>query len=135
MTLVCCVDDIMGMAFFGRRQSRDSHLYEDLVKEADGKLINMLQRSAPLFANTDAHIAASEAPWEAAAEDEFCFIEFSSPSVFEEKAEKIILYRWNRRYQSDVKFDIDLSKWKKLSEIEFPGSSHEKITKEVYIRE
>ncbi len=135
MILVCCVDDIMGMAFFGRRQSRDSLLYEDLVKDAGGRNIHMLQRSTSLFAGTDAQIAVSEVPWETAAEDEFCFVEFSSPSAFEEKANKIILYRWNRRYQSDVKFDIDLSKWKKLSEAEFAGSSHEKITKEVYIRE
>ena len=135
MILVCCVDDIMGMAFFGRRQSRDSLLYENLVKDADGRNIHMLQRSTSLFAGTDAQIAVSEVPWETAAEDEFCFVEFTSPSAFEEKANKIILYRWNRRYQSDVKFDIDLSKWKKLSVGEFAGSSHEKITKEVYIRE
>ena len=135
MTLVCCVDDIMGMSFFGRRQSRDSLLYEDLGKEAKGKAIHMLSRSAPLFTNTDAKISVSELPWEKAAENEFCFVEFCSPSSFEEKVSEIILYRWNRRYQSDVKFDIDLSRWKKLSETEFTGSSHEKISKEVYIRE
>lgn len=135
MKLVCCVDDIMGMAFFGRRQSRDSLLYEDLSKVAEGKTIHMLSRSAPLFTNTDAKISLSELPWEKASEDEFCFLEFSSPSSFEEKVSEIILYRWNRRYQSDVKFDIDLSRWKKLSETEFTGSSHAKISKEVYIRE
>ncbi len=135
MTLVCCVDDIMGMAFFGRRQSRDRLLYEDLVREAQQKAIHLQQRSASLFADTDAKILVSEAPWESAENDEFCFVEFCSPSSFEIKAEKIILYHWNRRYQSDIKFDIDLSGWKKISETEFPGSSHEKITKEVYTHE
>ncbi|MBE7016735.1 MAG: ribonuclease Z [Ruminococcaceae bacterium] len=135
MKLVCCVDDIMGMAFFGRRQSRDALLYEDLTTEALGKTIHMQQRSASLFSATEASIYISEAPWENAADDEFCFVEFCSPSSFGDKINEIILYRWNRRYQSDVKFDIDLSNWKKLSESEFPGSSHEKITKEVYIRE
>ena len=135
MKLVCCVDDIMGMAFFGRRQSRDRLLYEDLAKESQGRAIHMQQRSASLFANTSANISVSDSPWESAGSDEFCFVEFCAPSAFEAKADKIILYRWNRRYQSDIKFDIDLKSWKKLSEAEFSGSSHEKITKEVYTRE
>lgn len=135
MTLVCCVDDILGMAFFGRRQSRDSLLYKDLANEAQGKTIHLQLRSGPLFADTDAQLAVSDSPWDNATENEFCFVEFCAPSAFESKADKIILYRWNRRYQSDVKFDIDLNKWTKLSETEFPGSSHEKITKEVYTRE
>ena len=135
MTLVCCVDDIMGMAFFGRRQSRDRLLYEDLAKESQGRAIHMQQRSASLFAETDAKITISEKPWESTADDELCFVEFCAPSPFENKTDKIILYRWNRRYQSDVKFDIDLSGWNKISETDFSGSSHEKITKEVFIRE
>lgn len=135
MKLVCCVDDIMGMAFFGRRQSRDSLLYEDLAKESCGKAIHMQQRSAALFANTDANIFVSEAPWDTAGDDEFCFVEFCSPSSFEDRVREIILYRWNRRYQSDLKFDIDLSSWSKVSEAQFTGSSHEKISKEVFIRE
>jgi hypothetical protein len=50
----------------------------------------------------------------------------------EAKIEKIIVFWWNRHYPSDRKFDLDLSKWNKVSEEEFAGYSHEKITKEVY---
>ena len=52
--------------------------------------------------------------------------------VVEAKIEKIIVFWWNRHYPSDRKFDLDLSKWNKVSEEEFAGYSHEKITKEVY---
>ena len=50
----------------------------------------------------------------------------------EAKIEKIIVFWWNRHYPSDRKFDLDLSKWNKVSKEEFAGYSHEKITKEVY---
>ena len=50
--------------------------------------------------------------------------------------EKIILYRWNRKYPADFRFDINLedSEWKLAETREFTGSSHEKITEEVYVR-
>ncbi|WP_461880925.1 hypothetical protein [Fusicatenibacter sp.] len=52
----------------------------------------------------------------------------------EEKIEKMIVFWWNRRYPSDRKLDLNLSAWKKTSEEEFAGYSHEKVTKEVYER-
>ena len=45
-------------------------------------------------------------------------------------AEKLIVYRWNRIYPSDVK--AELSGWQKVSEDDFIGSSHDKITEEIY---
>ena len=48
----------------------------------------------------------------------------------------LIIYRWNRLYHSDVKFDVDVKKsgYKLKSSTEFAGSSHDKITKEIYVR-
>lgn len=133
MVLVCCVDDIMGMAFFGKRQSRDRILYEDISHDAGDSLIHMENRSEALFENTSAHICPSEYPFDKAAPGEYLFLEFSNPSTVEARVEKIILYRWNRRYQSDLKFDIELENWTLESSCDFPGFSHERITKEVYI--
>lgn len=135
MILVCCVDEIWGMAFFGRRQSRDRLLCENLASSAGETAIWMDERSAPLFKDSGAKVLCGEDFAQLAAPGEFCFLEFSSPARVEPLAEKIILYHWNRRYQSDLKFDISLENWKLISTEEFPGSSHEKITKEVYVRE
>lgn len=135
MILVVCLDDIMGMAFNGRRQSRDSLLTADLCAEAGSVPIYMHPRSLPLFANSDACAVSGEDFAERAGDGEYCFLEFSSPARYEHKSEKLIIYRWNRRYQSDVKFDIDLSRWMLETASSFPGSSHEKITKEVYSHE
>ena len=69
---------------------------------------------------------------EQAGEGEYCFVENTGLQAVEAKIEKIIVFWWNRHYPSDRKFDLDLSKWNKVSEEEFAGYSHEKITKEVY---
>ena len=54
---------------------------------------------------------------EQAGEGEYCFVENTGLQAVKAKIEK---------------FDLDLSKWNKVSEEEFAGYSHEKITKEVY---
>ena len=52
------------------------------------------------------------------------------------KTKKIVLYRWNRHYPSDVTWEPDLASmgFALTETIEFPGTSHEKITREVYVR-
>ena len=53
-----------------------------------------------------------------------------------EKTNKIVIYRWNRHYPADIHWEPDLNAMGfALQEItEFPGTSHEKITREVYAR-
>ena len=53
-------------------------------------------------------------------------------------ADRLILFRWNRAYPADTLFDQDTffsgGNWELVSQEEFPGKSHEKITMEVYNR-
>ena len=135
MILIACIDDNFGMAFNRRRLSRDSAGYADISREAGTEPIFMDSRSEALFEGSGANTAGCPDFAEKAGEGEYCFFEFISPAPYIRKTEKIILYRWNRRYPSDVKFDIDPGLWRLESTSDFPGSSHEKITKEVYIRE
>lgn len=133
MILIVCVDERMGMAFGGRRLSRDRAVYEDIAS-ACGK-IWLSPRSAALFEGVDIELVADENFLDNAPKGECCFAEFLSPAPYEHRIEKIILYRWNRRYPSDTKLGIELEAWQPESVTDFPGSSHEKITKEVYVRE
>ena len=123
MTLMVCVDDKMGMAFNRRRQSRDRAVIEDMVRLAGGKPIAMAEKSRELFEGAGCAVEEGAA---------FRFIEFEAPSAYAERAETIVLYRWNRRYPADLRFDIDLSRYTLTETVEFPGHSHEKITREVY---
>ena len=53
-----------------------------------------------------------------------------------DRVEKIILYKWNRHYHADHYFDISLlDGWVLNDIVDFKGSSHEKITREVYQNE
>lgn len=129
MTLICCVDDSLGLAFASRRQSRDSAVCRDIAAMADGSPVAMLPYSAALFKGLDINIVPPEA------NAGFRFFELSSPASAAEKADRLVLYRWNRRYPADVYFDVPLSAWLLVESTVLQGSSHEKISREVYIRE
>ena len=51
-----------------------------------------------------------------------------------ENTEKMVIYRWNRHYPSDIRWEPDLAElgFALKETTEFPGTSHEKITREVY---
>ena len=53
---------------------------------------------------------------------------------WQDKIEKLIVFRWNRHYPSDVAFPLaQVTQQMQLTErLEFPGSSHDVITQEVY---
>ena len=65
---------------------------------------------------------------------EFCLTESEELAAYEESIEQIIVFWWNRTYPADVYLDLDLSQWERKKRYEFPGTSHEKITEEIYER-
>ena len=133
MILIACVDDGMGMMFNKRRVSRDEAVIKRIIEISDNKSIWMSQYSYPLFENAKTeNIVVDDSCLDKASGDEYCFIENLSVKNHKDKIDKIILFRWNRSYPSDMKFDIDLNEWKMNSSEEFAGNSHECITMEVY---
>ena len=138
MILVAAVDDRLGIGFNHRRQSRDEMLRRDIICEAAGAPIWMSAYSLKQFKEEtmQADLHYSENFLFDAGNGEFCFAENILVSTVENRAERIILYRWNRTYPADIYFDIDLSAgWFLAESVDFAGKSHEKITKEVYLRE
>ena len=69
-----------------------------------------------------------------AAEEDICFIENVDVPI--DEASEVYLFQWNRDYPADVYFDYNLKElgFKKVSSKEFEGSSHKKITLEIYRR-
>ena len=67
-----------------------------------------------------------------AAVGDYCFIEDKGYAL--EGVSEIILCHWNRKYQADKVFDIDLKAngFKKVDSEDIKGSSHDKITIETY---
>ena len=135
MILIVCVDDHNGMMFNHRRQSQDRVLRTDVLELTAGKTLWMNAYSRKQFTEGDAEqIQVDEAFLDAAEDGDFCFVEDADVSGCVEKIEEIYVYRWNRDYPADVYFPVDLSGWKCGETKEFAGSSHEKITRERYIR-
>ena len=50
--------------------------------------------------------------------------------------EKVIVYKWNRKYPADQFFSFPLKErnWRLIQATEFTGYSHEKITEEIYFK-
>ena len=129
MTLYICLDDRNGLQFNRRRQSRDSAVLEDIRIQLTGPLV--------IDAFSEKLIREAEIPYVLSPESSRDFFAENIPSgELLEQTNKIVVYRWNRHYPSDVKWEPDLAAMgfglKETSE--FPGSSHEKITREVYVR-
>lgn len=136
MNVIVCLCDRGGMLFNNRRQSRDRLLIKDLSEYCENGIVYISEFSAPLFEGGDISAIVASNPLELAGEGEYVFIENISLCGYEEKIEKMIVYKWNRSYPAD--FYLDVTPWGlglTLTEsTDFVGNSHEKITREVYSR-
>lgn len=129
MNVIVCVDNNMGVAFNNRRQSKDRILNEKILLKITGKL-KVESYSESLFPLD--RISIVDDVLQETGSGEWCFSEKRSLRGSEGEIEKLMICRWNRDYPSDVHLDIDLNGWQLLSTEEFTGSSHEKITMEVW---
>ncbi|MCI9168632.1 MAG: ribonuclease Z [Dorea sp.] len=137
MILIVAVDEDKGMMFNRRRQSKDRVLRERILSLAKGGKLWMNAYTRRQFPeDAQGEIIVDEKFLEKAGFGDYCFLENIPASPYEDRIEKIILFWWNRKYPSDTWFDIDLEGggWKLSETREFSGSSHEKITEEVYVR-
>lgn len=135
MNLIVCLDDNGGMMFNHRRQSRDRVLNQQILEWTQNTKLWMNAYSAKLFADAQApQVCVDEAFLEKAGAGEYCFLENGSAAAAMQKIEKILVCRWNRVYPTDQKFDLPLQEWHMESSWDFAGSSHEKITLEVYVK-
>ena len=132
MNVIVCVDYNMGVEFNNRRQSRDRILHEKIISKISGKL--KVETYSESFFPSD-RISIVDDVLKETGSGEWCFSEKRSLKGSEDKIEKLMICRWNRDYPSDVHLDINLNEWQLLSTEEFAGSSHEKITMEVWKNE
>ncbi len=110
---------------------------ERILEVTKGSKLWMNHHSAKQFSESTApQINVDDNFMSEAGEGEYCFVEDCDVTPYLRWVEKLILYRWNRRYPSDQTFSIDLSAgvWKLVHSEDFTGSSHERITQEIYTR-
>ena len=134
MIVILCLDDKNGMMFNNRRQSKDKFVIQDILKLVDGKKLFISSYSESLFQGLESKLIIDNNFLNNAAEEDYCFVENNNLKDFSEKIEKIIVYKWNRIYPSDLKLEITIQDWNLIGRFEFVGNSHDKITREVYVK-
>lgn len=133
MYIIICLDDNNGLALNHRRQSAGPHRSGRYQKTVGEKKLWITDYSRKLF-HSVSNLEISENQKEKAKEGEYVFQELETLDTGDKRIEQFIIYRWNRVYPADVSVEIG-TEWKLTETEEFPGFSHEKITKEVYCRE
>lgn len=131
MKLIFCLEKDKGMMFFGKRHSQDRELRKKLIEMTEGHKLWMSNYSAKQFTEYETIIADDDYMHKVQSDD-YCFVEDKAYSV--DGVSEIVLCHWNRKYPSDKFFEIDLKKegFKKERTEDIKGSSHEKITIEVW---
>lgn len=134
MHLICAVSNQMGISFNQRRVSRDKAIYTDIANLIGEKNLYMDPYSAPLFADLKDRlsICCPENYLAEAGCDDYVF--FEKGDLTQQQVQSLVLYRFNREYPSDFNLPIDFTRFEKLSQTEFEGSSHEVITREIWQR-
>ena len=134
MTLILCLDDKNGMAFNGRRQSRDAQLRARILMQVGQRKLWMSQYSAKQFELLPEQVIVDDDFMNKAEAGDICFAELNDPSDNLSRCSKIIIYQWNRVYPADLFFPLAkyADRMKLLRKEDFVGSSHERITEEIY---
>lgn len=136
MIICMVVDDRNGILHKQRRLSQDRELRKDILREVGDKVLWMNTYSARQFEHPLApEIRIDENFLEKAGAGEYCFVENVHLMDYLDEIEKIILYKWNRTYPSDMQMDFHPSELDLQMErsVDFAGVAHPKITKEVWV--
>ena len=114
MKLIFAIDDNYHILFNHRRVSRDGNIIKDIQEALMGRKLYVNNFSASLFDGFKNLIVDND---------------------FLNVAEMIIIYRFNRLYPGDFSLDKPILNSFSLDYKEdFAGTSHDKITREVYFR-
>ena len=131
MTLIVCLDDKNGMMFGAKRQSRDSALIQRILALSEGKKLVLSPYSAPLFEGKK-EVVVAEDPAGVAGPEDFLFIE--NTPLPESGFDTLLIYRWNRRYPATRFFTLPAEGFRSEETMDFPGSSHDCITEERWVK-
>lgn len=120
------------MLFNHRRLSHDRRVCEKILDYSNEKELWMNAYSRKLFTDlTDINSIQVDEKFLDKSQS-ICFVENQDITPYLPKIDTLVLFQWNRDYPADFFFTVDLSQWNLISTEDFEGTSHEKITMEVY---
>lgn len=132
MQIFIPIDEKEGMFFNKRRQSKDKLLINYILSICGNDKLYINNYSASLFEDDSKLVIDDDFMLNAPA-NSYCFVENINLSTYLNRVNIIYLCKWNRTYPSDFKLDVDVkSNFKLISSTDIEGSSHKKITIEVW---
>ena len=130
--VILTLENRNGMLFNHRRLSRDRRVCEKILDYSNEKELWMNAYSRKLFTDlTDINNIQVDEEFLDKSQS-ICFVENQDITPYLPKIDTLVLFQWNRDYPADFFFTVDLSQWNLISTEDFEGTSHEKITMEVY---
>lgn len=135
MKLFLCLDEQGGMAFNGRRQTRDRGQRRHLLALAGGAQLFVSPYTAAGFKGLGGedgglpeNLTVREDYLEAAGEEDCVFPETDDPSPALERCRELIIYYWNRLYPAELYFPEEYKDhFVPVSSEAVRGSSHDGI--------
>lgn len=130
MIYAVCIDDRGGMAFMGKRLSRDRVQLErlfSLVGEGELLVTPYSERLVEGFPRVRTVRDVRER-----AQDAVLFLETVDPTPLLQGGDTLAVYRFGRHYPSDLRLTADLSRMELVSACAFVGSSHPDMTETLY---
>lgn len=136
MNIIAIVDDNYGMMFNHRRQSRDHLLSSKILEISQYTCLRMAPYSKDLFYTLPDNVIVSENFLNEAIPGDICFVEDRALLPYAKKIDTIYLFHWNRSYPYDFRLDFIPSEQRMFlrKSMDFEGSSHNKITLEIWQR-
>ena len=123
MKLIAAVEDRNGMIFNGRRVSKDKGVISAAENLASNGRLLIDSFSKDLFPDA----VVDDAFLENAGENDYCFVEDRSVLPYADRVSDVYLFFWNRRYPSDLKFDLPMKNFTLLDITPIKGTSHDSL--------
>lgn len=128
MIIIATADSRLGMFFNNRRISRDRVVTEKIREIVGNNKLWVDPYSLDLFPDA----CAAEDFLNMAGESDFCFVENRSLREYENKINKVYLFLWNRKYPSDIKFDLPMGLFELQKITQIQGFLHDAVSLLIY---
>lgn len=148
MKIIICLDMNNGIRFNKRRQSKDREVIYDILRNyGDSKiwmtsyskemfdesimLLEDKEESQNLLALIERNVMVDEECLDKADKMDYCFIESDIVNKYTDEIKEVIVYRWDKIYPQDERFDIEVDRINNIKELK--GYSHDIISRETYL--
>ena len=132
MSYTAAVLTVSDRGFRGERRDESGPAVRAILEEAGWEVVH-----TAILPDEREEIRADEEFLTKAGAGEVCFVEDRPIAPCAEQIEAMVLYDWDRAYPADVHLDFNPAEagFTLAEEREFPGTSHERIIRKIYVRE